>query len=741
MSTILGPNGRPYAKATAPDTGKIGFTGIRRSRGIINEEYLDKLSGVKRIAVYQRMRSDGMVQAALAAVRLPIMAASWTVEAAGKDANAIRARDLVEENLFNRLGECWEAEVRELCNSLIYGFHVSAKNWAVEKGTALLDQLVPVHPRTILGSSKRWDLDPQGRVQGCWQYGSDGETYREEYIPGRALLHLTNDPDYRDPEGRSLLRGAYKHWFFKDEFYRFDGIGAERSAVGTPYGKYPADTPKEKQDAFYESLQGIVSDEAGALMTEVGFEVANFSLQTKAYEGHKSIQHHNAEIARAFLAGFLTLGQEGNGGAFALSSDLTDLFLLCLEFFADYIAARINRNIIPELVGYNIATDQYPKLSATVARQSATALAGILRQLTAGVNPLVTPGEDIEDWVRELLQLPHRTAPRPQPTAVVDPTKAAADPGKDVSQDKDKKQLARERIELRVLQPAQRFEVAAYPELGTVAEQFHAAIVTHSRALQERVVRIAGLPAVATGTLSRPFNTRKRLSGGRISRFADDAPAGSFKLSAEQEAAVDAAIEKFIAQMVGAGQTEAGFTAGDTEDGTVQQYERLAHAVGVEEARRLTDAEAAAFQPTRESPEIKALLKGAFSRLSEGGKLRIGEQLSDIKDILTDGMLGGLSPLDVAADLADRFTTYEEYEWERLARTESAFAAVTGQLDEYKAEGVEELENLVSELACPICQAFAGTKVKVADAIPGENVAPFHPNCLDSTIPVVPETS
>ena len=741
MSVILDHRGRPFARRPQPDTSKIGFTGIRRYKGMVNEEYFAKLQGVKRIDVIDRMRSDGMVQAVITALRLPIMAAAWNVEPAGRDANAQKAADLVEHNLFELLGECWEAEVREQLNALVYGFHVSAINWEVRDGAVVLDDLTPIHPRTILQSSKRWELDPQGRVLACWQYGSDGETFREERLPGDRILHLTTDAEYRNPEGRTILRGAYKHWHLKEHHYNADAIGSERSAVGTPWGTYPKDTSEEKQQAFYDSLAGIITDEAGALVTEEGYNVQNFSIQTKTYETFKSIQHHDAKIAQSVLAGFLTLGQEGNGGAYALSSDLTDLFLLALEFYADYLCARFNRVIIPKLVGYNLATDQYPKLSATVARQSAIALASILRQLTAGINPLVTPDEDLEDYIRELLQLPPRTAPRP---ATTKPEPAGKDPKaepatKDDGAKDETLSRKRERIELRVLSaPAAFKEEPAYEALGTVAADFHGAIVALGDELKARVIRIANLPVQLSEGVTYHRPATRRLSGGRApQRFAED-EAEKFTLSDAQKGAIDEAVSKFITSLMGEDQSAAGFANTDAEDGTLQHYERLAHSIGAEEARRLTDAEAAAFQPTRESPEIKALLENAFGRLSNNGQLRIGSQLAGIQETLTEGMLAGRSPLDVASDLDNLFTGYAEFEWERLARTEMAYAACQGQIDEYAAEGIEELENLVSALACPVCQAFAGTRVKVSEAVPGENCAPFHPNCLDSTVPVVP---
>src|SRR5690348_1771286 len=102
-SPIVDQFGRPFEKAV-PAGGEVGFTGLNRFGGWVREDYLDKWVGPKKIDTVARMRADGMVQAILLALTKPIAAASWVVEPGGKDANAKRAADLVERNIFEKLG-------------------------------------------------------------------------------------------------------------------------------------------------------------------------------------------------------------------------------------------------------------------------------------------------------------------------------------------------------------------------------------------------------------------------------------------------------------------------------------------------------------------------------------------------------------------------------------------------------------------------------------------------------------
>ncbi|MDO8607703.1 MAG: hypothetical protein Q7R40_14285, partial [Phaeospirillum sp.] len=439
--------------------------------------------------------------------------------------------------------------------------------------------------------------------------------------------------------------------------------------------------------------------------------VENFSLELKTPDIMAAIHHHDAEIAKSVLAGFLNLGQEGAGGAYALSTDQTDLFLLSLEAIADYLCARINRSIIPQMVSYNLATDQYPRLSATISRRSASALAGLLQPLTAGT---LTWGEGDEDWMREQLQLPERQEPRParqEPAQKLPVGSGARAP-------EDERRMARDvRRELIVLADPPSFrEEPAYPEFGAVVEDFGAAVRSLGERYRAQVWQITGLPAV------EPDRGQFNVSGA----FP--------KLTVAQQRELDAAIESFLTDFFGDKLTLAGFVEIDTEDALLQGFLRLAHAVGVQRARQLTRAETTAFRPTRESPQIKRLLTDSFNRLSDQGEVRLRGQLGEVRDILTDGTLKGRNSFDVAKELDARFEQYSRYEFERLARTEASFANNAGIVDELSAEGVKVFEVLVSPLACPVCQSHAGAKVPAEKARTGDTIPPWHPQCLCSTV-------
>lgn len=188
-----------------------------------------------------------------------------------------------------------------------------------------------------------------------------------------------------------------------------------------------------------------------------------------------------------------------------------------------------------------------------------------------------------------------------------------------------------------------------------------------------------------------------------VERVPDDAP---FDYTPAQMKVFNKAVDLFVERMAGKELTKAGFVSPETGDGIIQEWDRFAYGVGLKRASEATGAQAATLLPERNADGIMKLLSDSFDRLSEDGQLRIGDQLDGIREVLQAGLETGANPLDVAGDLAERFQGYREYEWDRLARTEIAFAQNRGMVDEFSAEGYS------------------------MDGIGDE--PPFHPNCMCS---------
>lgn len=99
----------------------------------------------------------------------------------------------------------------------------------------------------------------------------------------------------------------------------------------------------------------------------------------------------------------------------------------------------------------------------------------------------------------------------------------------------------------------------------------------------------------------------------------------------------------------------------------------------------------------------------------------------DILSELTSGAYDGLGPKEVARRLAQKFAL-REYDWERLARSEIAYAQVLGKEAQYAELGLPDYDWITASESCPICveRASAGPYKIGAGPLPMRD---SHPEC------------
>lgn len=234
--------------------------------------------------------------------------------------------------------------------------------------------------------------------------------------------------------------------------------------------------------------------------------------------------------------------------------------------------------------------------------------------------------------------------------------------------------------------------------------------------------------------LQPPLETLRRRCFNQLAfpdpgKAADEDP---FTYTDAHEALIDEALDLFLTEMAGTERTAAGFAVGS---GVIQRQDLQLFSTGLQRGASLLGA-AVTFRGDRESPAVRQMLDSAFKRLSERGTLRLEGIRDDIHGILTSAQAAGISPIETGRQLAAQFDEYSGYEFERLARTEAAFAAEAGARAQMAELGVTQVEILVSAGACDICQDYAGQTVDVDDE---DSMPPYHPNCCCSVSPVVPE--
>lgn len=402
------------------DFKEVGSTGLRRTgkQGTIYEEFLRDLYGIRAIEKFREMRdNDPVVGAMLFAIEMILRNVEWRVE--GDD------EELVEfiESCTQDMSHPWEDLIAEILSMLPYGFswhEVVLKRREGEsndpsKRSRFKDgkigwRKIPIRAQDTLSD---WTFDDEGGIQAFNQIAPPNfipvEIPIQRSLLFRVGLHKGN------PEGRSILRNAYRPWIFKKHIEEIEAIGIERDLAGIPVAYRTAEIAAKYDDDLKDILSKIKRDEQEYILLPLAYdsegrELLKFELLRAA--GNRQIdttavlERLDRRIAMTVMADFLMLGQ-GKTGSWALADNKTEMFDLALGAIAKSIASVFNRVAIPKLLLINnIKTDKLPQLVPGEIAKSDLKMLGDFVTAMSGAGAPMFPDEDLENYLRKQGKLP-----------------------------------------------------------------------------------------------------------------------------------------------------------------------------------------------------------------------------------------------------------------------------------------------------------------------------------------------
>lgn len=367
----------------------------------VNLDYNNKLTGAFRVREYNKMRlGDSTVRACMQAMKLPILRANWDFIAASEDSLDQEVKDFVSQNLFYDMANTWTEWLTEALNYLAIGNAIYEKVYRFDE-----DGKIRLHKLAFRPSDSIWSWQMENGQPGITQITTSGRFS----IPMEKMLVLVNEKEGENWEGISVLRSAYRNYYVKDALLKIDAIAAERQGLGIPEAVVPVGTLAKKKNEIEAVLQNLRTNEKAYSIRE-----SNITIGFMDMKGHTvrdvmpSVMYHDRSMAKSILADFLELGSSSKG-SYALSKDKTDFFTLSLEAIAEYIADAVNEHVVKPLVDYNFnGVGEYPKLTfSDIKSVDIAALSTALS--TMATAKVITPGEDVEDWIRGQLKMPEKT--------------------------------------------------------------------------------------------------------------------------------------------------------------------------------------------------------------------------------------------------------------------------------------------------------------------------------------------
>ena len=405
---------------------EIGSSGLRRSGGYINEEFLQNLQGVKGFKVYREMHdNDPVIGAILYAIDKVITRLEWHVE--GEDPRTV---EFVEECL-NDMSDSWDSTLQNILSMLVYGWSFHEIVYKVRRGYTNDPKTHSRYSDNRIGWRKfavraqetlqEWMIDPNGGIQGMIQMDPSSGKGLARIPMDKALLFRTTT-NRNNPEGYSLLRNAYRPWFYKRRIEEIEAIGIERDLAGLPMAYVPPEylsstaTPAQKAvlQAITEIVQNVKRNEQEGIVFPAAYDEAGnriFDLTLLSASGGRQfdtgavIQRYDHRIAMSLLSDFLLLGSD-RVGSFSLGTAKIDLWTLAVDSIAKSIAEVVNQHAIPRLLKLNaMRVDKLPFITyGQVNSVELIEVADFVSKLAAA--GVIMPDRELEAHLRNMADLP-----------------------------------------------------------------------------------------------------------------------------------------------------------------------------------------------------------------------------------------------------------------------------------------------------------------------------------------------
>lgn len=357
----------------------IGLVGTKITDRLYDEDYLSDFKSLqKRAEIYERMsKGDPIVKALLRVQKTPILQARWSISFDEKtvDSNMEKQIDYLNQVIFKDM-KFLGCKLFEILTMLEYGYVVFEKVFVMRNTKELGEYIsidLPIRIQKTITEFRFENVNRPDMITAFVQTPMFVGTHRKNLgnidIPTKKLLVLTLEKIGNDPTGTSVLRPCFKPWSQKDFNERMQMIGIEKAVLGTPVlklndecGNSPCtqkqlNQVKEQIAAYLGNTNEVI-----ILPGSLTLEMVLAEMNNEAIEN--AIKEKNSEMVLSILAQFILLGQNGNGGAYALGQDQSDFFLNSLQYIANVINTVMN-DLIVTLIDLQFGEqDVYPTMKA-----------------------------------------------------------------------------------------------------------------------------------------------------------------------------------------------------------------------------------------------------------------------------------------------------------------------------------------------------------------------------------------
>ena len=372
-----------------PNATPVGIIGLKTSSGKVEEEFLRDLQWPDAGKVYQEMQyNDAVIGGCLYLIETLIRQATWHAEPATNEPGDVEAAEFLE-SCMNDLDQPWDDFIAEALSMLPYGFSFHEILYKVRRGpqetkpafrSKYTDGRIGWHSLPIRSQAtlQEWIFDestgvPTHFLQDPSLVGSQADA---KEIPLEGNLLFRTRASRGNPEGWSILRRAYRSWYFKRYIEELEGIGIERNLAGIPVLAPPPEVPlfDDRNDEMKNMLawaQQLVNDlridkNHGVILPNTDWQLKLLGIDGagRQIDPDTVIRRHENRIAMSMLSDVILMGGDRTG-SFALAETKQGLLVSSLQTIINSIGQTISQTAVPMLFAMNNwQLEQYPKIVA-----------------------------------------------------------------------------------------------------------------------------------------------------------------------------------------------------------------------------------------------------------------------------------------------------------------------------------------------------------------------------------------
>lgn len=379
---------------------------------VLREVVPELISPATRRIAYGKMLDDAGVDVSVRAIKTPVLGADYYMEPYSDDPQDILISEFVWANLAEGMSAPFLNSLEDVLRFFEDGFAILEKayemrSWSQSakgsnaKNYTMLKKL-GVRPESTISAIT---YDDNGGPKQITQQAIQGDgTVKAIDISIGKLMIFTFNRRGGDIRGKSILRTAYQHWYYKTHFYKIDAIQKERHSLGVPKGMLKPGYNTADKNILRTLLRNLRSNEEAFMLLTPNVDVEFAEIKSNLVNALESADHHNQMLLLNVMAQFLANASSGSSRSTAATQ--VDMFMKALRYIANYIADIINMYLIPELVVWNFPTTNFPKLQVKNLGETKD-----LQMLAAAFANLLSQGgiemdDPTENYFRKVFDMP-----------------------------------------------------------------------------------------------------------------------------------------------------------------------------------------------------------------------------------------------------------------------------------------------------------------------------------------------